>query len=117
MFRRVLWLLMMAALSCCAAAAHARSAKGASSAVDAARDPRLAARVRLRAEAIPLRHVLRALAGETGVRLSVAGSVGDERLVAFVPDAPLAEVMLAVADLYRLSWSRGGNAERPSYQL
>jgi hypothetical protein len=101
----------------CAVGANARSGRGASSAVDATRDARLGARVRLRAEAIPLRRVCRALAEVTGVRMDVAGSAGDERLVAFVPDASLADVMLAVADLYRLSWVRGGSAERPSYQL
>lgn len=110
-------LLIGALLAGSVSAAPARPSGGASSAVDAARDARLAARVRLRSEAIPLRRIFRALAEETGVRLDVAGSAGDERLVAFVPDASLAEVMLAVADLYRLTWTRGGSAERPSYQL
>jgi hypothetical protein len=111
------YLLLIAGVIGCSPAAGARSGRPAPSAVDAGRDDRLAARVRLRAEAIPLRKVLRGLAEETGVRLNVAGAAGDERLVAFVPDDSLAEVMLAVADLYRLSWIRSGSAERPSYQL
>jgi hypothetical protein len=112
-----IFLLLISLLSQSAPAANARSGKGASSPIDAAKDGRLAVRVRLRAEAIPLRRVLRALADETGVRLDVVGSAGDERLVAFVPAASLADVMLAVADLYRLSWSRSGSGERARYQL
>src|SRR3989442_4476438 len=96
-----IFLLLIGLLSCSAPAATARLSKGPSSPMDAAQDARLAVQVRLRAEAIPLRRVLRALADETGVRLAVAGSAGDERLVAFVPDASLADVLLAVADLYR----------------
>jgi hypothetical protein len=117
MLRRALFFLLIGVMWGCAQAAYARSGRGAGSAVDAARDARLGARVRLRAEAIPLRRVFRALAEETGVRLDVAGSASDERLVAFVPGASLADVMLAVADLYRLSWIRGGSGERLSYQL
>jgi hypothetical protein len=116
MASRAAFLLLIGVLSCNAPSVSAPS-RSTSSAVDATRDARLAMRVRLRAEAIPLRRIFRALAEETGVRLAVSGSASDERLVAFVPDASLEEVMLAVADLYRLSWSRGGSAERPSYQL
>src|SRR5688500_12150658 len=101
MGRRVAALLLTGLLLAGAAsAATTRPRDSAATTVDTARDARLAARVRLRSEAIPLRRVLQALAEQTGVRLSVAGAAGDERLVAFVPDASLAEVMLAVADLY-----------------
>jgi hypothetical protein len=117
MFSGVPTLLLIVSVMCGSPAASVPSPRIASSAVDAARDARLARRVRLRAEAIPLGKVLRALADETGVRMNVAGTAGDERLVAFVPGTSLAEVMLAIADLYRLSWIRSGSAERPSYQL
>jgi len=113
---RAVFLLLLSLLSSAAPAANARSGKGPSSPIDTAKDPRLAARVRLRAEAIPLRRVLRALADATGVRLDVSGSAGDERLVAFVPEAALADVMRAVANLYRLSWIRSGSAARPACQ-
>src|SRR5687767_6716165 len=78
-------------------------ARGASP-LDSAWDRRLEKKVRLRAEGIPLSRVLPALGEKTGVRLTVAERVGDERLVAFVPEAPLAEVMRSIADLYRLDW-------------
>jgi hypothetical protein len=117
MHDRAVFLLLLSLLSSAALAANGRPGRGPSSAIDSAKDPRLAARVRLRAEAIPLRRVLRALADATGVRLGVAGSAGDERLVAFVPEASLADVMRAVADLYRLAWIRSGSAARPAYQL
>jgi hypothetical protein len=110
-------LLLIGLLAGTVSAAPTRPKDRPASAVDTARDARLAARVRLRSEAIPVRRVLRALADETGVRLDVAGAAGDERLVAFVPEGSLAEVMQAVADLYRLAWTRGGSPERPSYQL
>src|SRR5687767_7231440 len=67
-------------------------------AIDPQRDPRLTQRVRVRAEGIPVRWILQALAEQTTVQLDVAGTAGDERLVAFVPEAPLAEVMERIAD-------------------
>jgi hypothetical protein len=117
MLDRATFLLLVSLLSCSAPAVNARPGKDASSPIDVVQDARLAARVHLRAEAIPLRRVIQALEDETGVRLNVAGVAGDERLVAFAPDTSLADVMLAVADLYRLTWSRSGRGERARYQL
>jgi hypothetical protein len=117
MLYRAIFLLLISLLLYPVPAANAWSGKSAPPPIDATQDARLAAHVRLRAEAIPLRRVLQALADETGVRLDIAGSAGDERLVTFVPDAPLADVLLAVADLYRLTWSRSGRGERARYQL
>ena len=65
MSRPVLPFVLISVLSVCALAAKAGSGRGAVAAVDAARDARLGARVRLRVEAIPLRRVFRALAEET----------------------------------------------------
>jgi hypothetical protein len=73
--------------------------------------------VKLRAEAIPVSWVLRRLTEATGVSLEAASPAGDERLVAFVPEAPLAEVLLAVADLHRLEWVKTGGGDRPKYRL
>ena len=42
--------------------------------------------------------------------------MGDERLAAFVPNAPLSEVLHAIAELYRLEWVRE-RGDRPTYQL
>jgi len=86
------------------------------SGIDASRDSRLARQVRLRSDGIPVSRVLRELSAATGVRLDAPGRVGDERLVAFVPASSLAEIMTAVAELFRLEWLREG-AERPSYRL
>lgn len=97
--------------------APAQPARAPAPPIDPTRDARLAQRVQLRAEAIPVSWVLRRLSEVTGVGLETAGATGDERLVAFVPDAPLSEALLAVADLYRLSWMRTGSAERPKYRL
>lgn len=72
----------------------------------AEQDAGLTTRVSIRSEGIPLRKVLQRVSAETGIELKVEGSAGDERLVAFVPGAPLREVMDAVADLYRLEWVR-----------
>jgi hypothetical protein len=85
--------------------------------LDPSRDARLARKVRLRAEGIPVAWVLKALGEKTGVSLQATGIAGDERLVAFVPEAPLGEVLECIADLYRLSWSREGNGTRPAYRL
>lgn len=95
----------------------AHSARPDQAAVDPERDPRLAQRVRVRADGIPVRWVLKALAGKTSVPLDAAGIAGDERLVAFVPEAPLAEVMKEIADLYRLTWSREERGGRLRYLL
>ncbi len=83
---------------------------------NAADDVRLATRISLRAEGIPVSRVLARLSDHTGVALRADGVVGDERLVAFVPDAPLTEVMARIAEHYRLEWSRG-SGERPAYRL
>jgi hypothetical protein len=107
MQRRLVLILALLCACVLPAAAHEPA-----SALDPARDPRLARRVRLRAEGMPFSRVLAAVAAETGVRLEVAGRVGDERLVAFVPDAPLAEVLGSIADLYRCTWTRAGNTYR-----
>lgn len=100
--RRLLLPLAAAAL----VAVSARAANRPLSVLDPALDPRLARKVRLHAEGIPLRSVVEALEKETGISLRVEGAPGDERLVAFVPDAPVSEVLTRIADLYRLTWQR-----------
>lgn len=105
------------ALSTLAAAAfpssaHARTEK----VLDLARDPRLSRRVRLSSEGMPVRRVLRALQEATGVKLSAVGRAGDQRCVAFVPEASLSEILACLAQLYRLEWSSDGLAS-PSYSL
>ncbi len=84
--------------------------------VDARRDPRLARKLVLRAEAVPVVHVLRRLTEQTGVTLTARGPAGDERLIAFTHESTLAEIMRAIADLYRLQWTRG-TGEKPAYVL
>src|SRR3712207_5253631 len=91
-------LLWIAAASGLLLPASALPGGAPASAVDPRQDARLARRLTLRSEGIPVRWVLKRLSIETRVGLEVAGTAGDERLVAFVPDAPLAEVMLAIAD-------------------
>src|SRR5262245_44726709 len=85
--------------------------------LDAKIDARLARRVRLRVEGIRGGRVLQQLAETTGVRLEAEGRAGDERLVAFVPAAPLGDVLAAIADLYRLEWSRLPRSEPAHYRL
>lgn len=115
MRRLVLFLLNFAILLCLPPiAAQTRTP---ASPLNPARDDRLSRKVRLRAEAIPVAWVLEALSERTGVKLQVVGRAGDERLVAFVPEAPLAEVLERIADLYRLTWTRVGKGERPTYRL
>lgn len=65
--------------------------------LDSGRDPRLSRRIKVRAEGIPLAWVLKRLSKESGVAVSASGAVGDERLVAFVPDAPLSDVLTNIA--------------------
>lgn len=84
--------------------------------VDVRRDPRLARKLVLRAEAVPVVHVLRRLTEQTGVTLTVRGPAGDERLIAFTHESSLAEIMHSIADLYRLQWTRGAG-EKPAYAL
>jgi hypothetical protein len=79
-------------------------------------DPRLEQRVSLRADRVPVGVVLAQLSAETGVRMSAVGRPADERLIAFVPESPLAEVMGSIAELYRLRWSRTTGV-RPIYRL
>lgn len=85
--------------------------------VDPRRDPRLAQRVTIRAEGVPLTHVLTALGQRIGVTLEVVGRPAGERVIAFVPEAPAAEVMLALADLHRLTWVRETREAGPVYRL
>ena len=61
--------------------------------------------------------VLRELERQTGVTLTAAGGPGDERLVAFVPDEPLSEVLDRVAELYRCDWVVIKGGKSPSYEL
>jgi hypothetical protein len=49
--------------------------------------------------------------------LEVVGPSADQRLIAFVPGDLLVEVMASLAELFRLSWVRGGSDEHPSYRL
>lgn len=86
-------------------------------AVDPGRDPRLAVKLELRSRGIPVSRVLSAIQRETGVSLSAAGKVGDERLVAFERGASLATVMGHLADLYRLRWTRETQAGKLRYRL
>jgi hypothetical protein len=94
----------------------ALAAEGPALKPDLKRDPALARRIRLRSEGMPVSRVLRAVSEAAGVRLSVSGRAGDERLIAFVPEAPVADVMRSIAELYRLEWLREGG-ERPTYRL
>src|SRR5947208_1203863 len=96
-------LALAAVLGAAAAGAPPRAP---ASVVDAKRDPRLAQRLLLRSQGLPLTHVFRRLSAKTGVTLNANGRPGDERLVAFAPDASLAEIMQAVEDLYRLHWQK-----------
>lgn len=108
-------LLLLAALLTLPALAE--PPRPASSPLDPARDPRLARKVSLRAEGIPVAWVLKALKGHTGVSVQALGTAGDERLVAFVPEAPVGEVLERIADLYRLTWTREGTGDRATYRL
>ncbi len=93
------------------------TAPAASDILDPKADPRLERHVLLRSEGVPVAHVLRRLGEKSGVVLTAPGQPGDERLIAFVADAPVAEIMRSIAELYRLRWVRGGTADRPTYQL
>lgn len=105
-------LLVLVSLASSPVAARASMAN----ALDADRDPRLAQPVLLRSAGIPLSYVIQRLSKQTGVLLTTSGPCADERLVAFVPRAPLAEVMRSVADLYRLCWTCS-TSEPPAYRL
>lgn len=89
----------------------------AATAPDPAADRRLASRVTIEAEGIPIDQVLRTLSAKTGVRFTSDRRLGDERLVAFVPESSLSDVMGAVANLYRSTWVAQGDPERPAYRL
>jgi hypothetical protein len=100
-----------------AGVASAGAGSGAGAAPDERRDGRLAQRITVRSEGIPISRVLHRLTEKTGVRLRATGRAGNERLVAFVPGAPLSEVMRSIADLHRLTWVREGSREQPWYTL
>lgn len=105
--------LLLAVPACLPAAMAAGRAAGE---LPAREDSRLSQRFSVRAEGITLRALLQRLREGSGVSLSVAARAGDERVVAFVPDAPLSEIMARLAELYRLTWTRN-TADRPSYSL
>jgi hypothetical protein len=117
MKNRVVRCLLLALVLFAAGSAVVQASRPDRPAIDPQRDPRLTQRVRVRAEGIPVRWILQALAEKTAVRLDVAGTAGDERLVAFVPEAPLAEVMERIADLYRLTWTHEQRGSRHRYRL
>ena len=54
---------------------------------------------------MPVSHVVRRLERENGSALLGDREGGDERLIAFVPEATLTEVLAAIAVLYNLKWS------------
>lgn len=86
-------------------------------AADLHHDQRLEQRINLRAEAIPVREVVRELSRVTGVPLRADGRTGDERLVAFAPSTRAVEVLDAIADLYRLEWTHQEIDGRNGYRL
>ncbi len=106
-------LLLALALSSVSGAGAGQQTSTTTGALDPKQDTRLATRVRVQSEGIPLRTLLGRLSDRTGVRLEVTGTAADERVIAFVPSAPLAEVLDHLADLYRLSWS----GDRKIYRL
>src|SRR5688500_8766699 len=85
--------------------------------LDLDQDARLRQKVEVHSRAIPLSWVLKSLSERTGVTMRAVGRPGDERLVAFASDTPLAKVMDSIADLYRLEWTRDGKSEPPAYRL
>lgn len=109
--------LVLFAASAALALAAAAPGHSQGEAVDPTRDSRLARRLYLRSEGIPVSHVLKRLAEKTGVLLTVSGAPGDERLVAFAPDTTLAEAMRSIAELYGLRWMRTTADGKPAYQL
>lgn len=64
------------------------------------------ARYSLQLENAPLSACLEALSKYAGVRLMVNGPLGNERLVACVPNSTLGEVMDSMAKLYRGRWRK-----------
>jgi hypothetical protein len=112
--RRSFSLLLLLVLPVAAACAGGAPETGP---LDLKRDPRLTQKVKLEYRAIPVSWVLKSLSEQTGVTMRAIGRAGDERLVAFAPETPLAEVMEHIADLYRLQWNRDGKSDPPRYRL
>lgn len=80
-------------------------------------DLRLRQPIHLRSEARPVGQVLERISAATGIRLSADPAAAKERLVAFVPDRPVSEVMACLAELYRGEWRRTNTGNGPEYQL
>lgn len=110
-------LFLAAALAHLSAPVLAQTPPPSDPVLDAGRDPRLARRIILRSEGMYVSHVLRRLSAKSGISLSVSGRAGDERMVAFVPKASLAEILASIADLYNLKWGRASKDGKVSYQL
>lgn len=80
-------------------------------------DARLNRRVTVRCDGQCVSALLAELGRRCGVQLEGTDRTRDERLVAYVPDAPLRDVMENVAALYRCEWSAVQKDERLSYRL
>lgn len=80
-------------------------------------DPRLARAVTLALKGASLEDLCDQLKTQTGVPLSAARGVRDEKVTVFVDDRPARDVMRMVTHLFGFQWTRSGEEGDYSYRL
>ena len=103
-----------ALLACCGALTAVPST---AAPADLQADARLKRHIAVRCDGECVSALLAELGRRCGVQLETADRTRDERLVAYVPDAPLRDVMENVAALYRCEWTAVQKDERLTYRL
>lgn len=85
-------------------------------------DPRLAQKITYSAKAKMVSEILDELTRMTGVTLNAGYNkqdwqVRDRKMVIFVKDLPLAELMNSIARVMKFNWSKNIDADPPTYRL
>jgi beta-lactamase regulating signal transducer with metallopeptidase domain len=69
-------------------------------------DPRLARKIKVTAEGLPVGDLLTLIAKETGIGLSADQDIADDKVIVFGPARPLREVLADLAALFNNRWER-----------
>src|SRR4051812_11617631 len=69
-------------------------------------EPRAAQKVTVSAEGLPVTELLALLAQKTGISLSAAPEVADDKVIVFGPACPLREILADIAALFNDRWER-----------
>lgn len=110
----VLGLLCVSALTGIAPAAPEKPSGGP---LLLASEPRLSARLTVAAPGVTLRDLIPRFAEVTGIRLTLAPKLGDEKVVLFGPARPAGETLEDLAALLDLRWERTDPRGTPGYRL